>query len=327
MAKPLVLITFAPDAEEQPIVDDVFKGIADVAVLPKDNAAARKEALTKAAAVVTRSFRTELREEEYPLIANAKVLQTVSAGFNHLPFAKLSPKLPIAANKGGYAEPMAEHAIAMCMAAGKRLAKYHNELAADIWTWGIKTKKIGGATIGILGFGGIGQATAKLAKGLGMKVYATNRSGKTDQPIDFIGTDADNDKILREADFVVLSFAINPDTTGAIGARELGLMKKDAVLVNVSRGDAVNQAALYEHLKANPDFYACIDSWWVEPFNNGVFKIEHPFFELPNIIGSPHSSAHTTTGRLDGFRRAMENAARVAKGEAPKNLIAASDRI
>ena len=320
-------MTFLPDAEERPVIDDVFSSIAEVALLPEGDAAARKAALTGATVIVTRSLRTELRSDELPLLAGVKLLQTISAGFNHLPFAQLPSQLPVASNSGGYAEPMAEHVVAMALAAAKRLAFFHNRLAADDWIWGVKNKKIGGSVCGILGFGGIGQATARLCRGLGIKVWATNRSGKTDQAVDFIGTPADTEKVLRGADTVVLSVALNAGTKGSIGARELGMMKKDATLINVARGDAIDQKALYEHLKANPDFYVCIDAWWVEPFNNGVFKIDYPFFNLPNVIGSPHNSAHTATGRLDGLRHAAENAARAVRGETPKNLVAAKDRV
>lgn len=327
MAKPVVLISFPPEEGEEAVIHEVFDPIAQVVHLPQDDTAARKAAFGAATVMVTRSPAREVRREEMPLLAHLKLLQTISAGFNHLPFKDLPARLPIASNSGGYAEPMAEHVVAMALAAAKRLSLYHAQMSRNVWTWGVKNKKITGGICGILGFGGIGRECARLFRGLGMRVHATNRSGKTDQPIDFIGTGKDTDRILREADIVVLSFALNPETTGLIGARELGLMKKDAILINVSRGEAIDQKALYEHLKANPEFYAGIDSWWVEPFGDREFRIDYPFFDLPNIIGSPHSSAHTTTGRLEGFRRALENAARAIKGEAPHNLIKASDRV
>jgi glycerate dehydrogenase len=68
-------------------------------------------------------------------------------------------------------------------------------------------------------------------------------------------------------------------------------MKPDAVLVNVARAALIGEAALFEHLVNNPHFKAGIDAWWVEPFGTGTFKMDHPFCELPNFIGSPHNSA------------------------------------
>lgn len=326
MSRPVVLIGFPPEEGEEAMIRDVLGPVAQVVYLPADGAA-RTAALASATVMVTRNPRRELQAEELPRLGHLKLLQTISAGFNHLPFKELPAGLPIASNSGGYAEPMAEHVVAMALAAAKRLALYHDELRRNVWSWGVKTKKITGGICGILGFGGIGQECARLFRGLGMQIHATNRSGRTDQPVDFIGTGADTDRILRVADIVVLSFALNPQTTGLIGARELKLMKQDAILINVSRGEAIDQRALYEHLKANPEFYAGIDSWWVEPFGGREFKVDYPFFDLPNLIGSPHSSAHTTTGRLEGFRRALENAARVLRGEAPRNLVQPQDRV
>ncbi len=104
-------------------------------------------------------------------------------------------------------------------------------------------------------------------------------------------------------------------TRGLIGARELGLMKPKAILVNVARGAIIEEKALYDHLAANPDFCAGIDTWWREPLRGGSFGIEYPFFELPNLIGSPHNS-----GIVEGIlslasRRAALNVARYLEGK------------
>ena len=84
-------------------------------------------------------------------------------------------------------------------------------------------------------------------------------------------------------------------------------MKRDAILINVGRGDVINQKALYKHLKAHPDFYAGIDTWWSEPAGKEPFKLDYPFFELPNIIGSPHIADHVPHSIPNATRRALEN--------------------
>jgi glycerate dehydrogenase len=112
-----------------------------------------------------------------------------------------------------------------------------------------------------------------------------------------------------------------------IGACELDLMKENAILINVARGEIVDEAALYEHLVAHPHFFAGIDAWWVEPVRHGRFAMGHPFLNLPNVIGSPHNSAGGGAWRDEYLRRAVQNCRRAILGETPRNLIGADERM
>ncbi len=153
-------------------------------------------------------------------------------------------------------------------------------------------------------------------------------AGATDEPVDWIGTDADLGQLLKASDVLVLSLPLTPASERLIGKAELAAMKPDAVLVNLARGEIVDETALYEHLKANPDFWACIDAWWVEPIRHGRFEMAHDFLALPNVVASPHNSASVHGWRKVSLGRAVANIRRVlVEGEAPNFIVRPGDRM
>jgi phosphoglycerate dehydrogenase-like enzyme len=173
-----------------------------------------------------------------------------------------------------------------------------------------------GAVCAILGFGGIGRATARLMRAFGARIHAVNSSGRSSEPAEFTGTLADLDRVLAAADVLVISLPLINATRGLIGARELGLMKPEAILVNLGRAAIVDERALYEHLRDHPGFCAGIDAWWQEPGPGREFSTNYPFFELPNLLGSPHNSGVTDGALQVGARHAAENVRRFLAGEA-----------
>src|SRR5206468_3584306 len=154
-----------------------------------------------------------------------------------------------------------------------------------------------------------------------------NRRGASAEPTDWIATTARLDEMLRAADVFVVCAALTTETAGLIGARELALMQGDAILINVARGEIVDEAALYAHLRAHPRFFACIDAWWVEPVRHHRFEMSFPFLDLPNVIGSPHNSAGGGVWRDVSLRRAVANCRRAILGEPPHNLIGPDERM
>jgi phosphoglycerate dehydrogenase-like enzyme len=309
------------------IVADAMAGAADVVYLADLDDAGRAGALRKADAVLARTTR-ELRQGEIALLKDARLVQFINAGIDFVPLADMPAGVQVATNGGAYAEPMAEHALAMALAAAKRLLVEHGALARGEFNQFARNRMLAGGVCGILGFGGIGIATARLARGIGMRVHAINRRGRSEEPTDWIGTPDRLDALLESSDLLVICTPLTPATLGLIGAPQLARMKDDAILVNVARGEIIDERALYERLVAFPRFTACIDAWWIEPVRHGAFRMDQPFMTLPNVIGSPHNSASAiaATGPM-GLRHAIANIRRALAGETPMNLVPPEDRM
>ncbi len=322
-----LVVAYELEGNGRKIVGDALDGAADAIYLPDLDDAARAQALRNADAVLARTTR-ELRDGEIALLKNIRLLQFINAGIDFVPLAELPAGVPVATNGGAYAEPMAEHALAMMLAAAKRLLVEHAALTRGEFNQFARNRMLAGGVCGILGFGGIGIATARLARGIGMKVHAINRRGRSEEPTDWIGTPDQLDLLLAAADALVICTPLTPATDGMIGAPQLARMKPDAILVNVARGEIVDERALYERLVAFPGFTACIDAWWIEPIRHGTFRMDQPFMSLPNVIGSPHNSAAGIAGTGSvGLRRAIANIRRALAGETPLYLVPPEDRM
>ena len=289
--------------------------------------AARASAFAQAGVLVVGNLRVELSEAELGNLKNVGLIQALTAGVDHIPFSTLPDGVPVAYNPGVYAEPMAEHVVAMAFAAGKRLAGEHAAMRDGAFNQFVPTRSMAGSNCAILGFGGVGRAVANKLGALGVSIHAVNRRGATDQPVDGVSTLNNLETILGAADIVVIGMSLTRKTLGLIGRRELGWMKPDAILINVSRGELIDQTALYEHLVAHPDFTACIDAWWVEPVRHGEFRIEHPFLVLPNVIASPHNSAQVPGVHTEPARMAAENVGRFLSGEPPLHLVGDDEKL
>jgi phosphoglycerate dehydrogenase-like enzyme len=322
-----LVVVYDPEANGRRVVKDALGDAAEAIYLTDLDDSERAEALRKADAVLARTTR-ELRQGEIALLKDARLVQFINAGIDFVPLAEMPTGVPVATNGGAYAEPMAEHALAMALAAAKRLLVEHAALARGEFNQFNRNRMLAGGVCGILGFGGIGIATARLARGLGMRVHAINRRGSSDERIDWIGTPDRLDTLLEASDVLVICTPLTPATLGMIGAPQLARMKEDAILVNVARGEIVDERALYERLQAYPKFTACIDAWWIEPVRHGTFRMDQPFMTLSNVIGSPHNSAAAISGTgVIGLQRAVANIRRALAGETPRYLVPPEDRM
>ena len=321
-----LLVSFDPGEAGRAVIATAIGDAAPIVTLPGLDPPARHAALAGAAVLLTRNTDRELTAGDRAQLAGATLIQFVPAGIDFIPIGDLPAGVPVASNAGAYSAPMAEHALAMALAATKRLLPEHAALLRGEFNQVVPNRMLAGMTAGILGFGGIGRATANLLRALGVKIHALNRSGRTAEPVDWIGTTADLDTLLAASDILVVAVPLTRATVGLIGARELGLMKPDAILVNLARGEIIDEPALFAHLQAHPGFTACLDAWWIEPVRHGRFAMDLPFLTLPNVIGSPHNSASVPSTGPEGLRLAAENCRRALRGEPVRNIVTDADR-
>lgn len=325
--RPTLVVAFELGEKRKSIVADTLAGAAEVVYLAELGDDARAAALRTAGVLLARNTAKDLRPGEAALLKDARLIQFAIAGIDFVPLSELPPQVPVATNGGAFAEAMAEHGLAMALAAAKRLIVEHKNLERGEFNQFGRTKMLAGGTCGIFGFGGIGIATARLMRHIGMRVHAINRRGTTDEPVDFIATPDRLDELLAASDVLVISAPLTRATLGLIGAAELARMKPDAILVNLARGEIIDEKALYDHLAAQPKFFACIDAWWIEPVRHGTFRMDQPFLGLPNVVASPHNSAQGSGAHDIGLRRAVENCRRALTGEPPRHLIGADERL
>jgi len=280
----------------------------------------RAKLLSQADILLAMNIRRDIHDDEFRLLNKTKLVQITLAGTDIIPYDKLDPSTIICSNSGAYSEPIAEHAIGMMLALARNFFPLYRNLSRGGFDQKTVHKMLRGSTLGVIGFGSIGRRTAEIARGFEMKIFAVNRSGTTNERVDFVGTLSDLHFVLRESDFVLLTIALNKKTRNLIGKTELEMMKPDSVLVNVARGELVDEKSLYDHLKTHSRFKAGIEAWWIEPFNHPTFEVHYPFFELDNFLGSPHNSYLIEGIHLKALDSALDNILRFVRGNVPWNI-------
>jgi len=325
-----IVVTYEVEKETRRlfVFEESLGGVARVIYLEGASERKRTSILEEADVIISLSFSpTEIAPDEIPLLKKTGLIQLIFAGADNVPFHLIPEGTIVASNPGAFAEPIAEHVLAMVLSLAKNLHVKHELLARGIFDQSGFSTLLKGGTCGIIGFGGNGKAVARIMRGIGMRIHAISRSGETDEPVDFIGKMGDLKRVLETSDVVVLTVPLTKTTRGLIGQRQLEWMKRDAILINVARGAVIDQKALYEHLKKNRNFRAGIDTWWSEPGHHGKFRLGYPFFRLPNIMGSPHNADQVPGMRLKATRMALENVHQYLLGQEIRGIVSRDEYI
>lgn len=254
----------------------------------------------------------------------ARLLANFGAGTNHIDLAAARAAGVVVTNTPGVlTDDTADLTMLLILAAARRVREGDQELRTGEWTGWRPTHLLGmrvsGATLGIVGFGRIGQAVARRAAlGFGMRVrYHSRRRVDTDIERSCGATYVESlEALLPQCDVVSLHCPATPDTHHLIGDSQLRLMRQSAFLVNTARGDVVDEVALIAALQDGTIAGAGLDVFEKEP------AVPEPLRTLPNVFALPHLGSATQASRVAMGDCAIRNIEAFLRGEAPPNRVA-----
>ncbi len=204
---------------------------------------------------------------------------------------------------------VAEHTVALILACAKNLIQIHQSTTTGQWRIGVLGLELRNKNLGIVGFGRIGQAVAKIMKGFEMNLLIYDPFVEEKDIKKVGGKKVDLDTLLKESDVVTLHAPLTKDTQELINKEKLNLMKSSAILVNTSRGELVDETALYKALYDERIRCAGLDVFRDEPV-----ATQNPLLTLENIVLSPHMAVQTSDGVLRLMRQNGEQVEKALKG-------------
>jgi phosphoglycerate dehydrogenase-like enzyme len=259
-----------------------------------------------------------------PGAAPLRLVHSTGAGTDGIEFPALPPGCTVC-NVYGHQWGVAEHAFLLMMALHKNLFGLDQALRKGDWTpQRPYLPELRGRRLLILGLGHIGRELVRWGQFLGMQLTVLTRNPDKDRAahagIATLGRLSDLGQHIAAADFVVVAIPAAEGTIDLIGARELGLMKTTAFVINVGRGPVINETALYEALRDRRIAGAGLDVWYRYPAAGGsCLPSTAPFQELDNVIMTPHKPTMETMAYR--WKEIADNLARFSRGEALRSVV------
>lgn len=312
MTDDVVLLTNAihPDGEA------ILKGHARLLLAPDTEPDTLRRLAAEATGIIVRA---KLPDDIAAHAPRLKGMVRHGVGLDFIPVAQATEAgIAVANLPGSNTNAVAEYVFAALLNLRRQQTLFDAVLRSDGWdaARGLAgaTREIAPDTLGIVGVGAIGSRVARIAaQGFGMRVIGSSRrKGHMPDGVD----EVEVDRLFAEADAVVLSCALTEETGGLVDGRRLGLMKPDAVLINVSRGPVVDAAALRKVLEAGSIAGAALDV-----FNKQPLPEDDPLRGCPNLLMSPHVAAITATSMRAMSVGAAEEMRRILAGEPPLNFV------
>ncbi|WP_245413568.1 hydroxyacid dehydrogenase [Mangrovicella endophytica] len=306
----------------QPIHDDGLERLRSAGIRPilasaSDMATVASE-IGEATAVITRN--AGLSAAAITAAPRLRVIAVHGVGTDAVSIDAASGRgIPVVNTPGANTQSVAEHAIGLIFALAKALPAGDQSVRRGdhAFRYEAHFTELAGKTFGIVGLGGIGRATAALARALGLRTIGFS-ARRSDEDFAAAGVERSPslDALLAASDFVSLHLSLTPETRGLIGARELGLMKPSAFLINTARGGLIDEAALSEALTAGQIAGAGLDVFVSEPLSP-----QSPLAALKNVVLSPHSAGSTEEALRRMACAAADQVVDVLAGRRPLHLV------
>ena len=316
MARPPVLVTRPLGPE----IAAFLRERCEVEVPDEDRAMARDELLARLAgkhgllAMLTDRVDDEALDAAGPSL---RVVANHAVGYDNVDVAACTRRGVVVTNTPDVlTDATADMTWGLILAASRRIAEGDRLVRSGRpWEWSpgfMLGREVAGKTLGIVGFGRIGQAVARRAVGFSMRVITHTRTPPEDrEDVEIVGFD----ELLAESDVVSIHLSLSDETRHLFGSRELGLMKETAVLVNTSRGQVVDEAALAEALASGEIGAAGLDVYEREP------QVHPGLLELENVVLVPHLGSATVETRAAMGMLAARNLVAVLSGEPPSTPV------
>lgn len=263
--------------------------------------------------------KTKITAEIMDACPRLRFITLFATGYNNIDIKAAKERGIVVSNTPDYSTAsVAQHTVALMLELAENLSLYNASVKRGDW---VKSKKfcyfsypfieLSGKTLGIIGFGTIARAVAKIALSFGMRVVANARTPKCAEGVEFMS----KEEVLKNCDFLSLHCPLNEETKGLINRETLALMKPTAFLINTARGGVVEEGALTEALEKGIIAGAAIDVLDEEPMYDG-----HPYLKAPNMIITPHVAWAAVESRTRLIDRVADNLSAFINGE-PINVV------
>lgn len=260
-----------------------------------------------------------------------RMVHVTGAGYDKIPLGALPADVALA-NTFHHGRSIAEHVMMVSMMLLRGVLRSEADMRDGVWSNAIVTEGypfggvLAGRTLGLVGFGEIGSAVARLGAALGMRVRAVRRSPDAPLPdgvdLDWVGPDSALHELLAASDVAVVTVPLSDATRGLVDAAALAAMKPTAILVNVARGAVVDEQALHDALTRGTIAGAGIDVWWRNPREADAPPPSHlDFTKLGNVVLTPHQSGHTEEVFAGRAGDITDNVDALADGRPLRNLV------